>query len=186
MKSVSLTSNYFELFDIPVSFTIDLTTLAEKYRTLQHLAHPDNFASASDQQRRLSVQQSAQINEAYHTLKDPLARAKYLLLLNGMDISATKDTIMSPEFLMQQMDLRERLASIKQSDDPVDALMKLEGEIDVSANTLISDIAARFATLNVDGSNISHDLESIREKVHRLQFMNKLRSEVQSMEESLM
>lgn len=180
MSSVDPTRSFFELFEIPVSYSIDLTSLAERYRTLQHVVHPDKFANATDQQRLLSVQQSAFINEAYQTLKNPLARAKYLLSLKGIDMSATKDTIMAPEFLMEQMELRERLASIKHSDQPVDELINLQEEIRLSTNTLIDDIAALFQ------KEESSVLNQIRDTIQRLQFMTKLDAEVQAMEEALM
>ena len=183
---MDFTRNFFELFDIPVSFTIDLASLAERYRSLQHIAHPDKFASASDQQRRLSVQQSALINEAYQTLKDPLARAKYLLSLNGLDMSATKDTIMAPEFLMQQMELRERLAGIEQEAEPVHALMQLQDEVGQTTRQLIDDIAMQFQKLNTASADHQQDLKAIHDKVQRLQFMIKLENELQVMEENLM
>ena len=57
--------SYFELFDMPVEYDVDMGKLQSRYRELQRLTHPDRFASASDQERRLSVQQAALINEAY-------------------------------------------------------------------------------------------------------------------------
>ncbi|HKJ76321.1 MAG TPA: Fe-S protein assembly co-chaperone HscB, partial [Gammaproteobacteria bacterium] len=69
--------NYFELFGLPEGFEVDSETLSLRYRDLQRALHPDRFAGASDRERRLSVQQTARVNEAYRTLKDPLARARY-------------------------------------------------------------------------------------------------------------
>jgi molecular chaperone HscB len=42
--------NYFELYNLPEQFAIDLVKLKEHYQTLQKLTHPDRFASASEQQ----------------------------------------------------------------------------------------------------------------------------------------
>ena len=81
---MSLTQNFFELFDIPVAFQIDSGLVAERYRKLQQALHPDRFANASDSERRLSVQRTAQVNEAFQTLKSPLLRARYLLQLKGI------------------------------------------------------------------------------------------------------
>ena len=87
MQSINLTTNYFELFSLPIKFEIDKTILIDRYRQLQHLVHPDKFANAGAHEKRLSVQQSAFINEALQTLKDPLLRAKYILKLKGFDLS---------------------------------------------------------------------------------------------------
>ncbi|MDY6992947.1 MAG: Fe-S protein assembly co-chaperone HscB, partial [Pseudomonadota bacterium] len=71
---MELTQNYFELFDLPVSFEIDRDDLGQKYRQLQQSNHPDNFAQATEAERRLAMQKSTHINEAFHTLKDPMSR----------------------------------------------------------------------------------------------------------------
>jgi molecular chaperone HscA len=101
-----LSHNHFELFGLKAGFEVDGETLALRYRDLQKETHPDRFANASEQERRLSVQLAAQINEAFRVLKSPLARARYLLELKGVVIDDT-DTRMDPAFLMEQMELRE-------------------------------------------------------------------------------
>ncbi|MGB5457817.1 MAG: hypothetical protein WBO18_17855, partial [Gammaproteobacteria bacterium] len=55
-------TSYFELFDIPVSYDVDLNKVQHRYRELQKAVHPDKYASASAQERRLSMQQTSMIN----------------------------------------------------------------------------------------------------------------------------
>jgi molecular chaperone HscB len=69
-------TTHFELFGLPRSFTVDSELLDGRYRELQRAAHPDRFVNASDQQRRVSMQQATDINEGYLTLKDPLRRGR--------------------------------------------------------------------------------------------------------------
>ena len=71
--------------------------------------HPDRFAQAGDAERRASMQMTTRVNEAYRTLKSPVRRAQYLLELNGVDVGFETNTAMPREFLMEQMELRERL-----------------------------------------------------------------------------
>ncbi len=40
--------NYFELFNIPISFDVDLSALPQTYQQLQLLTHPDRFASGNE------------------------------------------------------------------------------------------------------------------------------------------
>ena len=124
-----LKQNYFELFGLEPGFEVDLSAIAESYRELQRAVHPDRFASASDQERLLSVQQAAHVNEAYQTLKSPLLRARYLLELQGIALNDT-DTTMDPMFLMEQMELRESLAGVAGQSDPFAALMTLRDTIE--------------------------------------------------------
>ncbi|MCK5092236.1 MAG: Fe-S protein assembly co-chaperone HscB, partial [Gammaproteobacteria bacterium] len=117
--SFDLSSNYFEIFELPISFTIDLTLLVQRFRDLQQVVHPDRFASASDQERRISMQQSTRLNEAYQVLKDPLSRARYLLELNGIQWEDEQSTVSDTEFLMEQMELREVLSEVRGKRDPL-------------------------------------------------------------------
>ena len=67
--------NYFELFDLPSLFELDVNALRLKYLELQRIVHPDKFANASERERLLAVQKTAQINDGYSMLKSPITRA---------------------------------------------------------------------------------------------------------------
>jgi molecular chaperone HscB len=170
--------NHFELFGLEPGFELDLDNIAARYRDLQRAVHPDKFANASDQERLLSVQQAAQINEAYQTLKSPLSRARYLLELQGIALDDS-DTTMDPMFLMEQMELRESLSEVRDKPDPFAALMSLRDAIEGKEQGLIASLAGAFAT----GEQAA--LEGARDTVRKLQFMEKLLSEVEEMEEEL-
>lgn len=173
-----LQQNYFELFGLAPGFELDLDNIAARYRDLQRAVHPDKFANASDQERLLSVQQAAQINEAYQTLKSPLSRARYLLELNGITLD-DNDTAMDPMFLMEQMELRESLAGVRGKPDPFAALMSLRDTIEGKEKGFISSLAEAFA----NGEQTA--LEGARDTVRKLQFMEKLLSELEELEEEL-
>ena len=73
---IDFTRNHFELFGLPLRFRIDAPALQRAYRDLQRDVHPDRYAGGSDHEKRLALQASARVNEAYRTLKDPVARAE--------------------------------------------------------------------------------------------------------------
>jgi len=103
------TQNHFELFGLPPQFAIDAAALQTRYRELQREVHPDRFASASQAERRASMQRATRVNEAYQALKSPLKRAEHLLQLHGVDPQFETNTSMPPEFLAGQLALREAL-----------------------------------------------------------------------------
>src|SRR3954451_10359610 len=105
--------NHFELFGLQAAFGIDSEVLEKAYREIQARVHPDRFAHAGDAERRASLQWTTRVNEAYRTLKDPVQRAKHLLELHGVEVAFETNTAMPPEFLMQQMELRETLEEAK-------------------------------------------------------------------------
>jgi molecular chaperone HscB len=102
-------SNYFELFQMPQSFRLDLGKLDSHYLELQMRVHPDKSAHLSDAERRLSLQWATLANEAYQTLKRPLERARYLLKIQGVDTREEDNTAMPTEFLLEQIEWREEL-----------------------------------------------------------------------------
>lgn len=113
--------NYFELFGFPVSFDLDMAVLTITYRQLQRQFHPDKYAAASDHEKRIALQYSTYINEAYECLKSPIARAQYLMELAGFsqkNHTMQNDTV----FLLQQMEWREQLDSLH-SREELDALL---------------------------------------------------------------
>src|SRR6188768_334625 len=101
--------NHFDLFGLPLSFSIEGETLERSYREIQSKVHPDRFAHAGDAERRASLQWTTRVNEAYRTLKDPVQRAKHLLELHGVDVAFETNTQMPTDFLMRQLELREEL-----------------------------------------------------------------------------
>ena len=169
-----LSKNYFELFDLPASFDLDPADLAVRYRQLQRLFHPDRFASAPAPERRLSVQMTAQINAAFQTLKDPVARARYLLGLSGFDTAEETDTNMQPAFLMEQMELREALAEAGQAGDEqeIEALrQRVQKQFEAKTALLSASIAANSDSARREARNLTREmqfLQKLAQEIHEL------------------
>ena len=106
-----MTQNYFELFNLPEKFQIDLVMLQENYRAIQKEIHPDRFATSSENEKVQSMIKSTQANDAFQTLKYPIKRAKYILSLHK---SVEKITL-PPDFLMQQMEWEEHFETIEKN-----------------------------------------------------------------------
>ena len=162
-----LTADFFTLFNIPQTYTIDVAALRGQYRALQAQVHPDRYAHAPDREKRLALQYAAHVNDAFATLKDPVRRARYLLDLSGTKSADSNATIKDEEFLMDQMELRERLNSLTEDQAPAfiteldHRLTELERAFEASWQK--TDDAAR---------------QRARTVVQKMQFFAKLRSEV--------
>jgi len=178
MQATDLTSSYFELFGLPVSFDIDGKALAERYRELQRAVHPDKFATAADAERRMSMQLATRVNEGFRTLKDPLARARYLLELKGVALDDA-DTRLDGGFLMQQMELRERMDAVKGAADAEQRLHKLHGDIRQLERQLVDELSTLFA----EGS--PQALQQARDASRKLQFFHRLGEELAQLDDEL-
>lgn len=101
--------NYFELFEIPVSLTINKSTLAQKYFALQKKYHPDFYTKESEDAQEDALEKSSAINKAMKVFKNPDATLKYLLELKGI-IEEEEKYPLPPDFLMEVMELNETLS----------------------------------------------------------------------------
>jgi molecular chaperone HscB len=171
---LDFSKNYFELFGLPVGYIVDANALSDRYRELQRIVHPDRYANASDQERRLSVQGAALINEAYDTLKDPVARGSYLLNLHGIEMDAHNESTQDMEFLMQQMELREELEGVRNRPDPYAAVDDISTRVNQQITSLVGQMAVQFET------STQEQLEEAREILRKMRFLQKLRSEAES------
>lgn len=111
-KSMSSFSDFFSLLSVLPSFDVDIAHIEKAYFREQRLFHPDRFIGKTEEEKLQAMQRSADINQAYETLKDPLKRAQYLLLSQGMFVGTEKDSVKpSQELLMEIMELREHVES---------------------------------------------------------------------------
>ena len=134
----------FALLGLPRAFELDLAQAEDRYRALSRKLHPDRFAREGPRERRFSLEQTTLLNDAWRTLKDPARRAEHLLELRGVKVAT--DVTMTPEFLEQTLEDRERLMDAKLSGEPLEPLAQgvrekrdaamaevrtlLEGEVD--------------------------------------------------------
>jgi len=176
---LDFSKNYFDLFGLPVSYRVDSALLAERYHALQRALHPDRYAAAGDRERRLSMQASTHVNEAFRTLKEPLARAHYLLSLYTDDHRDEQVPTQDTAFLMEQMELRETLAQVKDRLDPMAAVGEILDRLADHSRMLEGALKALLEAPS------AQDLEAARELVRKLQFVAKCRVEAENLEAGL-
>ena len=78
--------DYFSVFGLEPRLNLDLAALEHEFHRLSRKVHPDRFARAGENEREWSLADTALLNDAYRTLKDPLHRTEYLLKLQGAEI----------------------------------------------------------------------------------------------------
>jgi len=171
--------NYFQLFGIEASFDVDLKQLSQTYQALQRAVHPDRFAHASSQEQLLAVQKSAQINDAYQTLKQPLKRAEYILTLRNVDMPNEQQSFSDTSFLMQQMELREMLGEVKFADDVDAALSHAQQVLAQEYQQLLDTMHEQITENNTVTNALACD------NLRKLKFYQKLNIEVERLEDSL-
>jgi molecular chaperone HscB len=108
--------DYFSYLGVPRKLNLDLADLDQKFRSLSRHFHPDYFYNATPNERRASLERSSYLNDAYRTLRQPIARIGYLLELEGLGTTtpghASKEV--PPALLEEVFALNEELDSVRE------------------------------------------------------------------------
>jgi molecular chaperone HscB len=119
------TADYFRVLGVPRKYDLDMVELEQRYKEMTKIIHPDRFARADARARRASLEWSVQLNQAWRTLSQPVPRAEYLLLLEGIEVgegagSKRGDQVanratqpVATALLVEVMELREVLAEAR-------------------------------------------------------------------------
>lgn len=101
--------DYFALLGLPRRLDLDLTELEESFYALSRRFHPDRFGNAGPEEQDYSTGRSSAVNIAYRTLRDPIARARYVLKLHGLLPEEGKAQAPPQAFLMEVLEIQETL-----------------------------------------------------------------------------
>lgn len=159
--------DYFELFELPAQFAINLSELEQLWRSKSSQVHPDRFATASDAEKRVAMQWASLINEAYQVLKNPIKRASYICEQQGVDIAAESNTSMPPEFLFKQMEWREELGAAAANQEVLGRLIEQVKSEEQVLNQVVGDLIDQ-----------QKNYAEAAEKLRQWMFIDKFRREI--------
>jgi molecular chaperone HscB len=156
---------YFSVFGLEPRLNLDLVALEQEFHRLSRRLHPDRFTRASENEKQWSLADTALLNDAYRTLKDPLRRTEYLLKLEGAEVG-TSDAIPSdtasvknqgkssgvpPNLLEEVFDLNMQLEEMRRSktmgqEDPalIESLRKDKAKFEGLVVTVDSDLRTQW------------------------------------------
>ena len=130
-------STYFTLFSLPPKLVIDTAALEKSFYALSRKLHPDRLAHVPESAQAAALAESSRLNDAYRTLKDPIARTEYLLKIEGVELEeqskaateaarstgAAKKQIVPEDLLEEAFELNMQLEEMRMArkmgeDDP--------------------------------------------------------------------
>ena len=156
--------DYFEVFSLPHRLRLDTAALEKQFYALSRRLHPDRFAGRPAAEQEGALVESSRLNDAYRTLKDPIARTEYLLKLEGVELeeqsrAATdaakvsggqKKQIVPPDLLEEAFELNMQLEEMR--------MAKKMGEDDPQ---LRKDLLAAKATFDAKMAETHAELEAL-------------------------
>jgi molecular chaperone HscB len=98
--------NYFELYNIPVSFQPDRQLVKEKFYELSRKYHPDFFSNATEDEQSEALEKSSAVNKAFKIFSNADETIKYVLQQKKILEEEEKYQLPSG-FLMEMMELNE-------------------------------------------------------------------------------
>ena len=155
MQTLDLKQSYFELFGQDLRFDVDIKQLHSEQHRLQSIFHPDRFVTASEQEKRLSVQQASWINEAFETLSNPVKRARYMLELSGLELNDESETTSDTAFLIEQISIREEIDECRSDADPLGCCDHIAAKLRSKAEHFGSEFIASFNQGQLDDARLS-------------------------------
>lgn len=165
--------DYFQVFGLPRRYGVDLAELHRRFLSISRNIHPDYFSGEADEMRGLALRLSAQVNEAYETLRDPVARAEYLLETAGGRSSA-QDKSVPGNLLGEIMMLREQIEEAKASGDS-ETLVLIRAQIDSRRLRMEEAIAGLCERLDDPSESVRNDL---RKQLNAMRYINNVLNEL--------
>jgi len=168
-----MTQDYFEFFSLPPDLAIDRKDLEKRFLDLSRKYHPDLNARKPAAEREQALEASAILNDAYRTLRDPIARAMYLLKREGFDIGDQSTKDVPPELLEEVFDLNMALEELKAGDtDALPQIAEARGRFEAMRGEVDSEIESRFG--DWDAGHRRESLAEIRGLLNRRKYISNL------------
>lgn len=150
-------ADHFAAMGLPRRFGLDPAELDGRHKALTRQLHPDRFARAEPRERRISLERSTRVNDAWRTLRDDRSRAEYLLRLRGHDPVAEGRAAPDPEFLEEQLEVRQALAEARAAGDQA-ARRRIAAQGRQRLAALLAEVAALFGEAEAGGPDRSADI----------------------------
>lgn len=149
---------YFAIFHLPRKLTIDTAGLERNFYKLSRQLHPDLYARKSAEEQAWSLRQSSLLNDAYRTLKDPVARTAYLLKLEGVRIEDENAETRDPKTRQNRVpaDLLEEVFELNMQLEEMRTNLKM-GEDDPALRGDLERAQAQFKAML---ASVDEDLRS--------------------------
>jgi molecular chaperone HscB len=160
-----MSPDYFQFFDLPRTLAIDLTDLETRFYALSRKYHPDVHARRSAVEREQAEESTAVLNDGYRTLRDPMARAGYLLKLEGFDIGEQTTKDVPPELLEEVFELNMELEDDPGNEDVRRRFLAMRSEVD-------SEIGRTFSEW--DSGRDRQSLVALRGLLNRRKYISNL------------
>jgi molecular chaperone HscB len=151
--------NYFDFYNIPMSFNIDAVALKKTFFSYSKKYHPDFYTQESDERQAEILELSTLNTQAYKTLSDTERRMKYILEITGV-MGEEGQNKLPQDFLGEMMDINEAIMELE-FDPDVAAAERVKNDVQLIDNQLLADIKPVLDSYQ-DGETSKAELEKVK------------------------
>ncbi len=189
--------DHFTFFGLLRLLQIDLAQLEREFYRLSRKLHPDMSARGNTGEQQWSLDKSSQLNDAYRTLRDPIARTEYLLELEGVKLeeqsqAATqlarqtgneKKQVVPPDLLEEAFELNMQLEEMRAARKMGETDAGLESDLQAARKQCESKLETLQAELTdlwkqwdialSAADSAGHDAERLRVRDRMVDLLNR-------------
>jgi molecular chaperone HscB len=168
-----MSQDYFAFLELPRNLAIDAKDLEKKFYAMSRQLHPDMHSRKSQAEREQAEESTAVLNDAYRTLRDPIARSEYLLKLEGFDVSEQASKDVPPELLEEVFELNMALEELRGGDrDAIPQLAAARERFDGMRGEIDREMQVQFTAW--DASHGREALAAVRGLLNRRKYITNL------------
>jgi len=164
--------NYFEFYDLPMSFQLDTGAVKRKFYALSKQYHPDYYTLEGDQRQAEVLELSTFNNQAYKVLSDFDQRMQYILEQKGL-LADEGNPQLPQTFLMEMMDINEQLMELEFDFDAT-VHKQLLSDLEVLEGSLLKAVSGVLEHWE-DGKSDVSELESVKEYYYKKRYLLRIR-----------
>ena len=166
--------NYFELYNLPISFHPNQNEVKKQFYALSKKYHPDFYINESAEKQDEVLELATLNNKAFQVLKNPQKVLQYVLALKEM-ITEGENYTLPQSFLMEMMDVNEAIMDL-QFDFDAAKLAQVNNEIrhiEQSLNDNLQLYTKEFENANAAEQQAS--LAKIKDCYYRSKYIHRLK-----------
>ncbi len=173
-KSLQPSSDdYFAFFELPRQLAVDSKDLEKRFYALSRKLHPDLFSRKPLREQEYALEASAVLNDAYRTLRDPVARAHYVLKQEGFDVAEQSTKDVPPELLEEVFELNMALEELRAGDEDARSQLEASGSrFETMRDEIDAELGAAFAAW--DNGHDQRHLDVVRGLLNKRKYVTNL------------
>lgn len=162
-------ADYFQILELPRRLVINPELLQKHYYELHRCLHPDLYQTGPQAARQASLRNTAALNRAYRSLRDPVDRGLYWLTLQGESLGADNKRV-PPDLAAVVFEVQEELEELRAVRDRngavqalVDQIAETRGELLERQNDWLRQLEANFERWDAGGNTtaLTRELKAI-------------------------